>query len=159
MQFVNDFARDDKWALLSPISIQSPAHGISSTIRTDGLISDDEDNSNELESSYWFDSASDPSRSNDSVSHLRSGESAFGPKPYDPNAPRNAIIALIIFLVVPALAIWVPARAALGVGGIILAVPALLSMLFLWLIPPAGIIALIPIALWYRCASRLWREL
>jgi hypothetical protein len=85
--------------------------------------------------------------------------SAFGPGSYNPRSPIIISIEIAIVTILPAVAIWIPHKAALIVGGIALLLPTFLAVCLLWAAPPAGIIGVIPLALWYFSAVKCWQHL
>jgi len=85
--------------------------------------------------------------------------SAFGPKSYNPNSPLIASIEIVAITIIPAVAIWIPHKASLVLGGFLLILPTFLAICLIWIAPPAGIIGIIPMILWYFSAARYWKLL
>lgn len=84
--------------------------------------------------------------------------SAFEPTGnYNPNQPQIAAAAIVVFMLVPAIAIWIPRRAALIIGGLVLLPPAAIALFLLWAAPIGGLIAGLPIGLWYFGAVSIWK--
>ena len=86
--------------------------------------------------------------------------SAFEPTShYNPHTPQIVVIEILIFTLVPAIAIWIPRRVALIVGGVVLLPPAALALFLIWAMPPGGLVAILPIGLWYFGAAYVWKRL
>jgi hypothetical protein len=85
--------------------------------------------------------------------------SSFGPHRYNPNSPFILSIAIAAVTLWPAIAIWIPDKAALVIGGIALILPTVLSICLLFVMPTAGIFGIIPTGLWYFSAAKCWKHL
>jgi hypothetical protein len=86
--------------------------------------------------------------------------SAFEPTGnYNPNQPNIAIVAIAAFALIPAITIWIPHRAALILGGIVLLPPTAIALFLLWAAPAGGLIGCLPIGLWYFGAVYIWKRL
>jgi hypothetical protein len=67
-------------------------------------------------------------------------------------------VALSLVCIIPILALWLPSKALLGIGAVIL-IPAALVGIFLLTIPPLGLAILVTVIAWYYAARSRWRIL
>ncbi len=73
--------------------------------------------------------------------------------------PQIFALAIIVFVLLPAIVIWIPRKAALIFGGLVLLPPAAIALLLVWAAPVAGFLASLPIGLWYFGAVFIWKRL
>jgi len=86
--------------------------------------------------------------------------SAFEPTGnYHAHLPGIVALEVIAFALLPAIAIWIPRKAALIFGGLVLLPPAAIALFLIWAAPIGGVIASLPIGLWYFGAVSIWKRL
>lgn len=86
--------------------------------------------------------------------------SAFEPTSnYNTHLPESVALAIIAFALLPAIAIWIPRKAALIFGGLILLPPAVIALFLIWAAPVGGLVASLPIGFWYFGAVSIWKRL
>lgn len=85
------------------------------------------------------------------------GMAAFGPGSHKPN-PSGVTTTTYLLALLPAIAIWIPRRTALIIGGLILLPSTIIGLILIFMIPPAGLVMTAVYGLWYYTAVSIWRS-
>lgn len=87
------------------------------------------------------------------------GLTAFGPGSNFKRGDHEGGLFTYSLYLIPALLLWIPHRAALIIGGVMLALPSFIAIIVGILIPFPGIALIVPFLVWYWTAIACWRSL
>jgi hypothetical protein len=82
---------------------------------------------------------------------------AFGPGRHEPNPARVVTVTCLLALL-PTIAIWIPRRTALVIGGLILLPSTVIGLILIFALPLAGLAMTAIYGLWYFTAISIWRH-
>lgn len=84
---------------------------------------------------------------------------AFGPGSSYSRSTQGANSLSYLLILIPALSLWIPHRAPLVMGFILIILPTLMALLLLFFMPLFGILAVLPFGFWYVAAFHRWKEI
>jgi len=85
------------------------------------------------------------------------GMAAFGPGSHKPN-PSRVITTTCLLALLPTIAIWIPRRTALVIGGLILLPSTVMGLILIYMLPLVGLVMTSVYGLWYYTAISIWRR-